>query len=234
MLFGVLLCYLGCITTNAIEEKNYTFSDLGLKAITFSGTSQQGTNVTFISPSKDPDSVLYLHLLVISHGIVTAKINGASLYSEDLPKGEFTKKIKIPTGLIREGSNIIGIVCDSEWKQFVGSQYYEITLLEDSAIGFQLGGRTASFIDSSGGNTADLKGQSTGLSLPESIKESPKNADSGDKIINNIKTYISNAYNIINYNFYLEIALLSLSLFAIEIVVQIKKRRNHSPKLPKN
>lgn len=140
--FGLSICFLSIYPAIAVEESNLTnqtFDDLGFKAETFSGSSNQEVNMTFYSPSKYPKSVLYPHLLVITEGLVTININNASLFSEKLEKGEYYGNIKIPTGLIQEGLNTLSIVFSSSGYNSIYKYWYnyEITLLGDSAIGIE-------------------------------------------------------------------------------------------------
>jgi hypothetical protein len=140
--FGLLLCFLGicpAIATGESNLMNHTFDDLGFKAKTFSSNSNQEVNMTFYSPSKYPKSILYPHLLVMTEGRVTININNASLFSEKLDVGEYYGNIKIPTGLIQEGPNLLSIVfSSSDYNDIYKYWYsYKITLLGDSAIALE-------------------------------------------------------------------------------------------------
>lgn len=139
---GLLFSFFGicpAIATEGNNLMNYSFDDLGFKAKTFSGDSKQEVNLTFNSPSKYPKSILYPHLLVMSEGRLTININNASLFSDKLEKGEYYGNIKIPTGLIQEGPNTLGIVFSSSGYNDIYKYWYsyKITLLGDSAIGIE-------------------------------------------------------------------------------------------------
>lgn len=118
---------------------NYTFDDLGFKAKTFSDSSRQEVNMTFYSPSRYPESILHPHILVMDEGRVTIDINNASLFSEKLEKGEYFGNITIPSGLIQEGANTLSFIFSpSDYNKIYNYWYnYKITLLGDSAIGFE-------------------------------------------------------------------------------------------------
>jgi len=79
------------------------------------------------------------------------------------------------------------------------------------------GTQTAPEVDTSGSN--------------QDNRENAIPPNDGIPIPNQIKTYVINQ---IIYNLYLQITLLGLSLFTVyEIIITIKKRREHIPKLPK-
>lgn len=119
--------------TNASNLTNYTFDELGFEAKTFSSDSNQEVDINFNSTKKYPEGNLFPHLLVVTKGGVTIKINNVSLFSEELEKGEYLGNIKIPTGLIQEGLNRLSFIfSQSEYNSLY--PYYEITMLGDSAI----------------------------------------------------------------------------------------------------
>jgi hypothetical protein len=137
--FGLLFLIFLCISVSSAfagehpsikPSINYTFEDLGFKTKTYSGTQEQVLNLDFNSPSKDPKAALFPHFLVITGAYATIKINDATLFSEWLSKGEYLGEIAIPTGMIEEGTNTFSLGLKP-------SGSFEITVLEDSAIGIE-------------------------------------------------------------------------------------------------
>jgi hypothetical protein len=142
MAVGLSICFLSVppvIANDGNNSINYTFDDLGFRAKTFSGSSNQEVNMTFYSSSKYPKSSLYPHLTVMEEGHVTININNASLFSETLEKGEYSGNIKIPTGLIQEGTNMLSVVFSPSGYNNIYKYWYsyKITLLGDSTISIQ-------------------------------------------------------------------------------------------------
>jgi hypothetical protein len=216
---------------------------LGFKAQTYSSTEDQEVNITFTSPIKNPNAILYSHLMVLEKGQVRIKINDATFFHEFLDEGEFSRKLEIPTGLIVEGPNTLSFMFPSELIDpnriaLLDSYYrhHEITILGDSRIR----------LNSTFSNTDPLKNLNSSLEIsktPENFKttgagtdnatiESPNsriNVDNNiiNNIENNINSFINNSGNtntIVNLNLVLEIALFTLlSIAVIKYVFKFKK-----------
>lgn len=101
-----------------------TFEDLGFDTSTYS--DDQSVTIDFNTPYVETEGYVNLHINVVESGSVYVKINDIALRSSDyyFKLGEHWEKLKIPTGIIDQGTNSMKI----------SFSHYgcQITLLEDS------------------------------------------------------------------------------------------------------
>lgn len=244
-----LLYFTLALATEEPPLQNHTFDEFGFKAKTFSGTENQEVNITFSSPIKNPNSILYPHLMIVNSGCVEIKINDAAFFREDLSEGEYFGKLEIPTGLIVEGPNTLSFLFPAIYvdpnRYIPNDDYYkrhEITVLGDSII--QLG---SSFSNKDSPKIPDATEASSGISKTPEISEplgtgtvnaaikSPNNQINGNSniinnIVNDINNYVSNSGNsVVNNNFNLVLEVVLLALLSVAMIkyapVILKKRK---------